>query len=85
MRAVVHPTKASAEAQIAELNAARGYPKIEPGIRYGGGIFADSITTTSECAPVELKSGGWGVPADALERGGFETKTAIDVEAKGDR
>lgn len=85
MRAVVHPTKVSAEAQIAELNEARGYPKIEPGIRYGGGIFADFIATTSECAPIELKSGGWGVLADALERGGFDAKTAIDVEAKGDK
>lgn len=84
VRARVHATKEDAIAQIAAIDAAMGYPRTEPGIRRGlpDSIWAESITTTSACEPVELDAGGWGVPAESLERAGLDARDAVDVAPK---
>lgn len=84
MRAQVHASKAAARAQVAAINAALGYPRTEQGIRRGApdSIWPESITTTSECEPLELDDGTWCVPAASIERAGLDARTARDVNPK---
>lgn len=84
VRMQVHASKAAAQAQVATINTALGYPRTERGIRRGapGSVWPESITTTSECEPLELDDGTWGVRAVSLERANIDATGARDVKPK---
>ena len=77
IRGKVYATRLEAAAAIALENAHRGYPRTEPGIRRGAGIFAASITTVAAAEPIEVVGGGYAVPLEAL--------TAPELDATGAR
>lgn len=71
MRATTHASRDAALLEIARIDAARGYPRTEPGVRVGVGIFPATITTITDQAPVELRDGTWAVDADRTEAAGI--------------
>lgn len=73
MRALAVATKAEAQALIAQIDSARGYPRTEVGTRVGGGRHVATITTTTDTVPVPLKDGTWAVRADRLALAGLAT------------
>ncbi len=79
IRAKVYGTEREARDAIAIEDAYRGYPRTEPGTRRGGGIFADSITTTSAADLIEVV-GGFAVPLEALTAPEIDKADAVDVE-----
>ena len=81
MRAIAKATKAEAEALIAQIDAERGFPRTEVGIRVGGGRHVDTITTVTDTVPVRLKDGTWAVRADRLALAGLATTGERDVKA----
>lgn len=82
MQAKAYATKAAALAAIAKVNAVKGYPRTEVGVRVGGGIHAATITTTSEADPIALKDGTFAVEAAVLRiKFAIAEKDLIDVTA----
>lgn len=85
MEAVLYDDEAAARAAIEECNRRKGFPRVEEGVRFGGGRFVASIVTESVAEPIPAKGGRWAVPADAIDaavQARVEFRDAdVDVEA----
>jgi hypothetical protein len=77
---VAFATKAEAEAEVAKINVAKGYPRTEQGTRIGGGRHVETITTTTDDEPIEIVGGTWGVAADRLTAAGIDAKEAKEED-----
>lgn len=82
MRVLSRASKAEVEALIAQENAHRGYPKTDPGTQVGGGVFVESITTTSAAEALELEDGSWGLPESAITAPGISRAGIADRPVK---
>lgn len=82
IRAKTYATEREARDAIAIEDTHRGYPRTEPGIRRGSGLFAPSITTISAAEPFEIEGGGYAVPIEAMTAPELDTKNALDVKRR---
>ena len=80
MKALTFATEAQARLQIALIDAAHGYPRIEPGVYRGGGRHIDVVTTTDH-EPIRLKDGTWAVRSDRLALASLATTGEREIKA----
>lgn len=77
MKARTFANEADARVVIALINAARGFPRTEQGVRVGGGRHVESFTTTTDIEPIELRNGTWAVRSDRI--------ALADISTSGER